>query len=76
MFCSHTVHRMDQVVAYVKPVKEFMKDSKRLVQRCTKPDLKGKPSSPKYVTLATSCLLSNLPLLSFWRVLVLALGLT
>ena len=41
LFCS--AQRMDQVVAYVKPVKEFMKDSKRLVQRCTKPDLKGKP---------------------------------
>lgn len=45
--CSaRTVHRMDQVVAYVKPLKEFMKDSKRLVQRCTKPDLKGKPGPP------------------------------
>lgn len=54
--CSaHTVHRMDQVVAYVKPLKEFMKDSKRLVQRCTKPDLKGKPAPPKYLTSATSC---------------------
>ena len=33
-------------MAYVKPLKEFMKDSKRLVQRCTKPDLKGKPVPP------------------------------
>ncbi len=32
---------MDQIVAYVKPVKEFAKDSMRLVKRCTKPDLKG-----------------------------------
>ena len=32
---------MDQIVAYVKPVREFAKDSMRLVKRCTKPDLKG-----------------------------------
>ncbi len=32
---------MDQIVAYVKPLKEFAKDSMRLVKRCTKPDLKG-----------------------------------
>ena len=27
---------------YVKPVKQFAKDSMRLVKRCTKPDMKGK----------------------------------
>lgn len=32
---------MDQVELYVKPVKDFAKDSMRLVKRCTKPDLKG-----------------------------------
>ena len=33
---------MEQVQLYVKPLKEFAKDSMRLVKRCTKPDLKGK----------------------------------
>lgn len=56
------------MVAYVKPVKEFMKDSKRLVQRCTKPDLKGKPAPPNmspwllpvfYLTLTPSFLLEG-----------------
>ena len=32
---------MDQVVAYVKPLRDFAKDSMRLVKRCTKPDIKG-----------------------------------
>lgn len=32
---------MDVVQEYVKPLKEFTKDSIRLVKRCTKPDLKG-----------------------------------
>ena len=32
---------MDQVEVYVKPVKDFAKDSMRLVKRCTKPDMKG-----------------------------------
>lgn len=27
-------------MTYVKPLKEFSKDSMRLVKRCTKPDLK------------------------------------
>lgn len=35
---------MDVVHEYVKPVKDFAKDSMRLVKRCTKPDLKGEPS--------------------------------
>lgn len=34
--------KMDQVLIYVKPLKDFSKDSMRLVKRCTKPDLKGK----------------------------------
>ena len=33
---------MDVVQLYVKPVKDFAKDSMRLVKRCTKPDLKGR----------------------------------
>ena len=33
---------MEMVQEYVKPVREFAKDSMRLVKRCTKPDLKGK----------------------------------
>lgn len=36
---------MDVVQLYVKPVKDFAKDSMRLVKRCTKPDLKGCLSS-------------------------------
>lgn len=32
---------MDVVQLYVKPVRDFAKDSMRLVKRCTKPDLKG-----------------------------------
>jgi protein translocase SEC61 complex gamma subunit len=31
---------MEVVQEYVKPLKEFAKDSYRLVKRCTKPDLK------------------------------------
>ena len=33
---------MDQIQQAVKPLKEFAKDSMRLVKRCTKPDMKGK----------------------------------
>lgn len=33
---------MDQVNKYVEPGKQFFKDSYRLVQKCTKPDRKGK----------------------------------
>ena len=64
LFCS--VHKMDQVVAYVKPLKEFMKDSKRLVQRCTMPDLKGKPFTPQYLTYPTSCYSALHVLGGFW----------
>ena len=31
---------MDQIVAALEPVKQFSKDSVRLVKRCTKPDRK------------------------------------
>lgn len=33
---------MDQIQQAVEPCKEFVKDSVRLVKRCTKPDRKGK----------------------------------
>ena len=32
---------MDVVQDYVKPIRDFAKDSMRLVKRCTKPDIKG-----------------------------------
>ena len=32
---------MDQVQKTLEPCKEFVKDSVRLVKRCTKPDRKG-----------------------------------
>lgn len=35
---------MDMIQDYVKPIRDFAKDSMRLVKRCTKPDLKGKSS--------------------------------
>ena len=37
---------MEMVQDYVKPIREFAKDSMRLVKRCTKPDLKGKAVGP------------------------------
>lgn len=33
---------MDQIIQFVEPVRQFSKDSIRLVKRCTKPDKKGK----------------------------------
>lgn len=33
---------MEQVVSVVDPLRQFAKDSYRLVKRCNKPDLKGK----------------------------------
>ena len=33
---------MDQIEQFVEPMKQFSKDSIRLVKRCTKPDRKGK----------------------------------
>merc|ERR1712141_1700 len=35
---SHII--MDQIVQFVEPVRQFAKDSVRLVKRCTKPDKK------------------------------------
>ena len=32
---------MDQITQYIEPVRQFSKDSIRLVKRCTKPDRKG-----------------------------------
>ena len=32
---------MDQIVQFVDPLRQFAKDSVRLVKRCTKPDKKG-----------------------------------
>lgn len=33
---------MDQIQQFTEPCKQFMKDSIRLVKKCTKPDRKGK----------------------------------
>lgn len=41
---------MDIVQDYVKPLKEFAKDSIRLVKRCTKPDLKGRYFDPRWLS--------------------------
>lgn len=35
---------MDQVMQFVEPSRQFVKDSIRLVKRCTKPDRKGRSS--------------------------------
>jgi preprotein translocase subunit Sss1 len=32
---------MDQIQQFTEPCKQFMKDSIRLVKKCTKPDRKG-----------------------------------
>ena len=45
---------METVQEYVKPVREFAKDSMRLVKRCTKPDLKGMFSWRKGTLLINS----------------------
>ena len=52
---------MDQIVQTVEPLKQFAKDSIRLVKRCTKPDKKGK-NSLKFQA-------GNLPI-SVWKKLV------
>ena len=68
-----SLHKMDQVVAYVKPLKEFMKDSKRLVQRCTKPDLKGKPVPPQNISPCLLPVVLSHPLHAlggFWSCLI------
>lgn len=46
VFSFHTENssnrtKMDQIQEVVKPAKDFIKDSIRLVKRCTKPDRKG-----------------------------------
>lgn len=40
LFFFQTVE-MDQVMQFVEPGRQFVKDSIRLVKRCTKPDRKG-----------------------------------
>lgn len=40
IFEEYTQIKMDQIVAWVEPGKQFAKDSIRLVNRCTKPDRK------------------------------------
>jgi len=52
---------MDQVMQFVEPSRQFVKDSIRLVKRCTKPDRKGKTRSkadhdPYCVLYITICL--------------------
>jgi len=37
---SSIYSKMDQVMQYVEPARQFAKDSIRLVKRCTKPDRK------------------------------------
>ena len=32
---------MDQIMQFAEPLRQFSKDSLRLVKRCTKPDRKG-----------------------------------
>ena len=38
---SNTAYTMDSIEEYVRPLRDFSKDSIRLITRCTKPDLKG-----------------------------------
>lgn len=42
--CFQHHFRMDQVMQFVEPSRQFVKDSIRLVKRCTKPDRKGMSS--------------------------------
>ena len=37
--------KMDQIISAVEPLRQFFKDSLRLVKRCTKPDRKGEKYS-------------------------------
>merc|ERR1712001_257113 len=39
-FATKLLTKMDQIVQFVDPLKQFAKDSVRLVKRCTKPDKK------------------------------------
>ena len=54
---------MDQIVQTIEPVKQFAKDSIRLVKRCTKPDKKGKkrPNSMTGKLLIISTLHFRIP---------------
>lgn len=49
---------MDQVMQFVEPSRQFVKDSIRLVKRCTKPDRKGKAEHSPYFTLYLTVSLS------------------
>ena len=46
---------MDQIQQFTEPCKQFMKDSFRLVKKCTKPDRKG-----------TAFIVDLLPIILFW----------
>merc|ERR1711963_78016 len=37
---THRFPKMDQVMQFIEPAKQFTKDSIRLVKKCTKPDRK------------------------------------
>ncbi|CAM4722098.1 unnamed protein product [Leuciscus chuanchicus] len=52
---THSGHhfRMDQVMQFVEPSRQFVKDSIRLVKRCTKPDRKGMSEFQK-IAMATA----------------------
>ena len=51
---------MDQIVQFLEPVRQFSKDSIRLVKRCTNPDRKGNESlSYRYQFLRPTANLFN-----------------
>merc|ERR1711978_202535 len=60
---------MDQIVQFVEPLKQFSKDSVRLVKRCTKPDRKNsrrlpllrRLDLPSWASLVSSSSLSTSP---------------
>ena len=52
---AHASVTMDVMDIAVKPVKEFAKDSYRLVKRCTKPDRKGAPELQTMVARTIYC---------------------
>lgn len=47
---------MDQIQQFTDPCKQFMKDSFRLVKKCTKPDRKGKFFISSIISLIFSSL--------------------
>lgn len=55
-FVAVSLPEMDQVQAWVQPMKEFAKDSMRLVKRCTKPDRKGNVTELVKSSGQTQCL--------------------